>query len=89
MKTYLATLLLALASAATLAADLTEIQALDAQIAHLKAQRAATVKTLDPVSRAELRVLQAHEGLAKAGRERAGKPAKAPRAPKTRGEVLL
>jgi hypothetical protein len=87
MKTYLATLLLALASAATLANDLTEIQALDAQIAILKAQRAATVKTLDPVSKAELRVLQAHEGLRKA-QERAGKAPKAPRAGKT-GEVLL
>lgn len=63
------------------AQDLATIQALDAQIAILKAQRAAAVKTLDPVSKAELRVLQAHEGLAKA-RERAGKAAKAPRAPK-------
>ena len=69
------------------AADLAEIHTLDAQIAHLKAQRAAAVKTLDPVSRAELRVLQAHEGLAKA-QERAGKPAKAPKQGKTSGVML-
>ena len=62
---------LALITSSAFAADLATVQALDAQIAHLKAQRAAAVKTLDPVSRAELRVLQAHEGLAKA-RERAG-----------------
>lgn len=78
---------LALITSSAFAADLATVQALDAQIAHLKAQRAAAVKTLDPVSRAELRVLQAHEGLAKA-RERAGKPAKAPKQGKTSGVML-
>jgi hypothetical protein len=86
MKTLI--LSFALLAGAAHAADLAQIQAVDAQIAALKAARAAAVKTLDPVSRAELRLLQAQEGLAKA-QERAGKAPKAPRQGKTRAEVLL
>jgi len=86
MKTLI--LSLALLTSSAYPADLATVQAIDAQIAHLKAQRAAAVKTLDPLSRAELRVLQAHEGLAKA-RERAGKAPKAPKQGNTHPEVLL
>lgn len=85
MKTLV--LSLALLTSSAFAQNIEAVLTLDAQIAHLKAQRAATVKTLDPVSKAELRVLQAHEGLTKA-RSKAGKPAKAPQMAQ-RSEVLL
>ena len=78
MKHYLITLTLACASFAALATDLAQIQAADAQIAALKAARAAAVKTLTPVERAELRLIEAQEGLRKA-QERAGKAVKTPR----------
>lgn len=76
MKTII--LALAMLAGAAHAADLAQIQAADAQIAALKAARAAAVKTLTPVERAELRLLTAQEGLRKA-QERAGKAPRAPR----------
>lgn len=76
MKTLI--LALAMLASAAHATDLAQIQAADVQIAALKAARAAAVKTLTPVERAELRLIEAQDALRKA-QERAGKAPRAPR----------
>lgn len=65
MKTYLATLLLAL-SAAVHATGIADVIAADAAIEHAKEARKAAVKGLSKIDRAQLRVIEAERALTKA-----------------------